>query len=63
MHDGADEADVRVDVGECVGREGEDGAAGFEQGGERFHAVGHGGEHEGGPRGEDLVRGRRTRNL
>ena len=57
VHDGADEADVCVDVGEGVGRERDDGAAGLEQCGERLHAIGHAGEDEIRLRGEDLIRG------
>ena len=44
--DGGDEADVGLDVGERVGREGEDGQAGLEDGGEGLHAIGDAGDDE-----------------
>lgn len=52
--DGANEADVVVDVHEGVGREEQDGDAGLEDGGEGFLAVGDGGEDEIGADGEKL---------
>ena len=51
---GGDEANVFVDVGEVVRGEGEDGQAGFEDGREGFHAVGHAGYDEIGVGGADL---------
>lgn len=53
--DGADESDVVVDVCEGVGREEQDGDAGFEDGGEGFLAVGDGGEDEIGAKREEFL--------
>ena len=49
-----DEADVFIDVGDRVWREGEDGKAGFEDCGEGFHAVGDAGDDEISLCGEDF---------
>ena len=52
---GSYEADVFGYVGEVVGREGEDGEAGLEDGGEGLHAVGDAGDDEVGFGGEERV--------
>jgi hypothetical protein len=49
LYQGRDEADVVDDVGEAMGREGEDGEAGLEDGGEGLHAIGDAGDDDVGP--------------
>ena len=46
MDDRADQANVREDVGESVWGKRQHGTAGAENGGQRFHAVGDGGDHQ-----------------
>ena len=55
VDEGGDEADVFGYVGEVVGREGEDGEAGLEDGGEGLHAIGDAGDDEVGFGGEERV--------
>lgn len=52
-----DEASVVEDIGEGVWGEGQDGKAGFQDGGEGFEAVGNGGYDQVGCDGGDLVCG------